>query len=929
LTGSSIAAGSTPEIFSLVSVLHDCVARLVALTGGQVDAVVHRSGQRHLLPVAQADIQRSATTFQNIFRHAAVGIVSADAQRRVVECNPAFCAMLGFDEAELLGSDFATLADAEHVPGSLALLDELQRGERHEFVVEKRFLHRTGASIWSRISVSALASPAGELAGFVAIVEDISDRKVAEADNRRLGERLAATVASITDAFFTLDAEFRFTHVNDRAARLLGSGREALLGHTVSGHAGFAADDPFGVLLHEAATFRESVQGEGRLEAAGRWLDMRVYPAAAGLTVVLHDITERRQHEERLRLLEVSLGQLNDFVIITEACPDDAAGPRIVFVNDAFVRRTGYTRAEAYGQTPRLMHGPKTQRAELDRIHAAALASKPVRAELINYTKDGEEFWIETDIVPVTGAADVVTHFVAVERETTSRRREQAVLEQQAALLDLVQDSIIVRGMDGQIRYWNRSAERIYGWTSAEAVGQHVHDLLYDSAAEGQQLAMKVLAEGRWDGQVPVRHKDGRHFTVQSSLTLMRDEDGAPRAILGVNTDITQRLAMEERLRQSQRLEAVGQLTGGIAHDFNNLLTIILGNAEMMTLNLGEYDELLPIATMILGAAERGAVLTSQLLAFSRQQTLAPKVVDVNALLVGLSQMLRRTLGENVAIDIAPAAGIWNTLIDPLQLESAVLNLCINARDAMPSGGRLTIETANVHLEAGYAQKEPDVTPGRYVMIAVSDTGIGMPSDVAARAFEPYFTTKDVGRGSGLGLSMVFGFIKQSGGHVKIYSEPGHGTVVRMYIPDRRSAADAVDPTAQPRLEEVRGGDERLLLVEDDAMVRQHVANQIRRLGYRLVEVADARAALEVLQDGGDIDLLFTDVMMPGGMNGVQLSAAARQLRPGLRVLFSSGYSEGAGGLQGLLEPGSLLLSKPYRLRDLAEKIRLVLDDGG
>jgi len=510
--------------------------------------------------------------------------------------------------------------------------------------------------------------------------------------------------------------------------------------------------------------------------------------------------------------------------------------------------------------------------------------------------------------------------------EIAERKRYQAELEQQAALLDLVRDSIIVRDLDGCVRYWNRSAERMFGWTAAEAMGRPVRDLLYVDPPEGKPSYETVLTNGQWSGQVPVHHKDGRRMVVDARLTLLRDDNGAPRAILGVNTDVTERLEIEHRLRQSQRLEAVGQLTGGIAHDFNNLLTVILGNAEMLT----ESDEVGPsakaMADMMLRAAERGAALTGQLLAFSRRQALAPRSIDVGQLLLELSRMVRRTLGEHIEIGIVSSPGLWHAFIDPLQLEHAMLNLCINARDAMPSGGKLVITTNNVALDEDYTATEFEVVAGDYVMISVSDNGTGMTAKTLARAFEPYFTTKEVGHGSGLGLSMVFGFLKQSGGHVKIYSEPGIGTQINMYLPRDASDERLTADRGGDHLGDLPRGTERLMLVEDDPIVREHVARQLRGLGYSLMEASDATSALLALRSDQRIDLLFTDVVMPGGMNGAELAAAARQLRPGLPVLFSSGYTAGASGLHGTLGADALLLSKPYRRRELAEKVRQALD---
>jgi len=415
----------------------------------------------------------------------------------------------------------------------------------------------------------------------------------------------------------------------------------------------------------------------------------------------------------------------------------------------------------------------------------------------------------------------------------------------------------------------------------------------------------------------------GRRIWVRVIGKAQRDEDGRIVQVHGAIQDISERKGLESMLHQAQRLEAVGQLTGGIAHDFNNLLTVILGNADL-AIHASQGDEQLEqLARTTRQAAERGAELTNQLLAYARKQPLEPRATDVNDLIGSMDPLLRRSLGEKVEIELVRRGGVWQAMVDPTQLESAVLNLCLNARDAMPEGGRLTLETANVHLDDDYARQHLETTPGQYVMVAVTDTGHGVPPELADRVFEPFFTTKSSGQGSGLGLSMVYGFAKQSRGHVKLYSEPGQGTTVKLYVPRTREGARQTERATQR--DAPRGRDEKVLVVEDDELVRQFVAQQVAALGYQVLTAADGAQALEVLQAHADVDLLFTDVVMPGGMDGRQLADAARRERPDLPVLFTSGYTENAIVHQGRLDPGVLLLNKPYRLADLAEKLRQAL----
>ncbi|MES2196366.1 MAG: ATP-binding protein [Pseudomonadota bacterium] len=376
------------------------------------------------------------------------------------------------------------------------------------------------------------------------------------------------------------------------------------------------------------------------------------------------------------------------------------------------------------------------------------------------------------------------------------------------------------------------------------------------------------------------------------------------------------------QLHQAQKMEAVGQLTGGVAHDLNNILTVITGTIEILSEAFADRPELLAITRMIDDAAARGADLTQRLLAFARKQPLQPREVDVNALVIQTANLLRTTLGEHIEVHMMLAGDASHALIDPSQLTNAVLNLALNARDAMPEGGKLTIETCNVALDEAYASTNADVVAGNYVLVAVTDSGHGIPAAILNNVFEPFFTTKEVDKGSGLGLSMVYGFVKQSHGHIKIYSEEGHGTTVRIYLPQASGVALPAEQAGEPGM---TGGDETILVVEDDNLVRAFVIGQIQSLGYATLAAVNAREAMAVIDGPEKVDLLFTDMIMPGSMNGRQLADAALQQRASLKVLFTSGYSNEAIIHHGHLDAGVLLLAKPYRKSDLAQMIRAAL----
>jgi signal transduction histidine kinase len=410
---------------------------------------------------------------------------------------------------------------------------------------------------------------------------------------------------------------------------------------------------------------------------------------------------------------------------------------------------------------------------------------------------------------------------------------------------------------------------------------------------------------------------------LQQALEALEEEVRQRRSAEAMVQRFREIEATESQVRQAQKMEAIGQLTGGVAHDFNNLLTVITGTIEILGEAVKDRPHLVQITNMIGAAASRGADLTQHLLAFSRRQPLQPRSVDVNALVIEAARLLRPTLGEQIEVESMLAHDSHPALIDPSQLSTAILNLALNARDAMPNGGKLTLETKNVVLDENYAGMNSDVNPGNYVMIAVSDSGKGIPANLLEKVFEPFYTTKDIGKGSGLGLSMVYGFVKQSNGHIRIYSEESHGTTVKLYLPQAAEVADFMP--ADARTCEFERGDESILIVEDDALVREYVVTQIGRLGYSTLAASNAAEALAIIDGPDRIDLLFTDVIIPGGKNGRQLAIEAQTRRPGLKVLYTSGYTENAIVHHGRLDAGVLLLPKPYLSSDLARMIRTAL----
>jgi PAS domain S-box-containing protein len=512
-------------------------------------------------------------------------------------------------------------------------------------------------------------------------------------------------------------------------------------------------------------------------------------------------------------------------------------------------------------------------------------------------------------------------------------------------LIDGVVDyAIYTIDLEGNVVSWNSGAQRLKGYSAEEIIGRPF-GTFFPPEDQERNLPGRALTtaaqEGRFESEGWRVRKDGSRFWALAVLDAIRDETGELIGFAKVTRDMTERMKAQEDLKQAQerlalaqRMEAVGQLSGGIAHDFNNLLMIILGNletAEQAAKSLaGPTLQRLQRALANIGrGAQRASALTSRLLAFSRRQPLDPKPLDVNRFVTNIVEFIQRTLGEGVKVEAVGAAGLWPIEVDQAQLETAIVNLAINARDAMPDGGQLTIEATNTFIDGDYARKNPEISPGQYVAICVTDTGQGMTEEVASRAFEPFFTTKEIGQGTGLGLSQVYGFVKQSKGHVKIYSELGQGTTVKIYLPRLSGGAELESETVDPeRLADTAEAGDAILVVEDDFLVRSYIVETLRDLGYYVIAAADAVGALGFLdQPGIRIDLMITDVVMTG-MNGRELAERAKTVRPTLKILYMTGYSRNAIIHQGRIDAGVELIQKPVGKAELSFRIRNLLDKG-
>jgi PAS domain S-box-containing protein len=652
------------------------------------------------------------------------------------------------------------------------------------------------------------------------------------------------------------------------------------------------------------------------------WTDLEYSPvldesgSPIGVVAIVIETTEkvqasRRLQDDRNRLWSIS----RDLLLV---CTLDGT---VTAVNPSATRMLGWAEEEMVGHNLAEFVHPDDFASTAAEMAKLGEGISTLAFENRYRTRDGEYRLLAWTAVPDAGRVHGVGRDITEERHL-ARDRER--IWNLSPVLKVVTDA------RGYITDVNPSWTEKLGWTREETLGRRSADFMVEDESNWHQR-VATLRSGvpLLDYRTKLRAKDGDHRIIQWT-TVPENE-----TFYGFGRDVTAEIEAaaaladaEAALRQSQKMEAVGQLTGGIAHDFNNLLQGITGSLEIVQRRVaqGRLDELDRFINGASIAANRAAALTHRLLAFSRRQPLDPKPVRANALVASMEDMLRRTIGERIELELVLAGGLWITKCDPNQLESAILNLAINARDAMPDGGKLTIETCNAHLDRAYVARQRGVRPGQYVCLCVSDTGIGMSADTISKAFEPFFTTKPIGQGTGLGLSMIYGFAQQSEGYAKIYSEVGQGTTFKLYLPRHRGGEEEEEELPQAAAMQHAEEGEVVLVVEDESVVRGLILEELHELGYAALEAVDGNSGLEMLRSKRRIDLLITDIGLPG-LNGRQLADAARLLRPSLKVLFMTGYAENAALASGFLEPGMEMITKPFAMDALAGRIRSMLSE--
>ena len=861
---------------------------------------------------------------------------------------------------------------------------EMQRALQDGRATDERWhLRQDGKLFWASGEMMPLYGDGNAHLGFVKILRDRTDEHLAGLALKETQERYRLAVKATNDAMWdwdvnanqvlwneALEQAYGYSlasvdttsdwwmariHPDDRA-RIENSINAVLDGK----EAGWTGEYRF---QRRNGTYAE-VLDRGQVIRNAQGKVVRMIGAMLDLTRMRTAETALRQSEERFRTILETVESAFAIVQVKFDADDRPIDYRFVEANPAFERQAGVNLRGKWVTE----FAPDLEQFWFDTYGHVAKTGEPATFE--NYAEAFKR-WFDVRAVSVGDRAD--RQIAIIFSDVTERRNAQERLLVSEAVaranVERVQLALAAGAIIGTW-HWDLPTDRFtvdeafarafgldpalgYQGLRLEQVAATVHP--EDREALTASINQAIAKGGAYAHQYRVRRTDGNYYWIEANGRVDRGEDGTPLSFPGVIIDVEERRSVEaerdrataalrtlndtleqrvnartaelmqaeEKLRQSQKMEAVGQLTGGLAHDFNNLLAGISGALELMGMRIeqGRWKDVDKYIVTAQGAAKRAAALTHRLLAFSRRQTLDPRPTDVNALMDGMSELIQRTVGPSILVETVGAAGLWPALVDTSQLENALLNLCLNARDAMPDGGRITIETANRRMDREAARAH-DLPEGQYLSLSVSDTGMGMPADVIAKAFDPFFTTKPIGEGTGLGLSMIYGFAKQSGGQVRIYSEVGQGSTVRIYLPRYHGTAtlDEGDSLGTPATMVQTG--ETILIVDDEPTVRMLLTEVLGDLGYTLIEAADSLAGLKVLQSDVHIDLLITDVGLPGGMNGRQMADAGREVRPGLKTLFITGYAENAVIGNGHLAPGMQVLTKPFAIDTLTAKVQ-------
>ncbi len=905
------------------------------LLGPDPEAAQLDNRLNNLRKTKQADraLHESEEKYRKLFEEARDGIVLADPETGIIiDCNYETTRLVGRVKSELIGQPQTILHPSSNIYGKFSTSFRKHRKRFEGHVLEDSII--TSAGEIKDVAIKANLLQVGNRKLIQGIFHDITDRKRKE-ESLKL---FRALIERSNDAIEVLDPETgHLLDVNDKACADLGYSRDELLSLKV-----FDIDPGIDPSLYTKVLMDE-LRKKGSLTTETLHLrkDGTTFPVELNLSYVqldrgylvnvARDITERKQADEALRESEKKYRTILES--IEEGYYETDLKGTFTFFNDSMRRISGYTRDELMGMNNRDFLTPETARNIYKIFNKVYQTGKP--ATILGHEfirKDGSKIAIEASASLIKDSEDKPLGFRGIIRDVTEEQKIESELIQTKNFLRNIFDSsaegITTTDLHGNIIYMSPRAKHILGYDQNELIGKKIYSL-YSNGKEDAKAIMRALTEkGELRShETTFLRKGGKLVETNLSASLLKNDRGETIGTLGIFSDITQEKKLEAQLLQAQKMEAIGTLAGGVAHDFNNILTTIIGNAELMLMATDKDTPLHEGIEEIKTAGERAAALTSQLLAFSRKQITQPKVVDLKRLLADIEKMLTRLIGENIEILIITRPDLWRVEIDPGQMEQAIMNLAVNAKDAMPNGGKITIETANVRLSKPYFADHgiPDEPPGPYVMVSVSDTGIGMDEHIRKHIFEPFYSTKEKGKGTGLGLSTVYGIVKQNRGFIWVYSEPGHGSTFKIYLP-RVNGGLKTEKKEQTPVDNLVGT-ETVLIIEDDAPLRDFAKKALQQYGYRVLAAESGEAALRMSKEHkGPIDLVVTDVVMPE-MNGKETIERLQPHHPLMKVIYTSGYTDNAIVHFGVLKSGLNFLEKPFSPENLARKVREVLDE--